>query len=403
MNQALLQREATEVAPAKRIRMVVISDIHATEYGDPMTNVAKSTASEITENALTGACSFLLEAAEGADCILCPGDLVHEGITDPMEWVWKELDKLAKALDAPLVGTAGNHDMLIKATGAERPNSALRRLNPKFPYVEQPCIDTYWAHDFAIVADGEWRVLVINSSAHHGFFDENETGHGRLGRDCMLELPKRLDEIGTGKAINACVVHHHPQEWTEDSDNPTSHMIEGDRLIKLLEGRPERWMLIHGHMHHPRLDYIGHSSSGPVRLASGSVGANLLTESGVQFTNQLHIVDFDLEARDLGLAMAGFVRSYDWEDGEGWREAAESSGLPPVAPFGYRRDGFEMAATLYEEARRVGRGTWTWDEILGWEPRARFLVDADLRAFFSGVRTLGGGPHVGVGQVSFEW
>jgi hypothetical protein len=293
--------------------------------------------------------------------------------------------------------------MLLKARGAERPNSALRRLDPKFPYAEQVCIDTYWAHDFAIVAEGNWRVLAVNSSAQLGFYDESETMHGRLGRVCMQELPARLDSIGMGKAINVCVVHHHPQEWTEDSDGPTSHMLEGDRLIKLLEERPERWMLIHGHMHHPRLDYIGHTSGGPVRLASGSIGANLLVESGVQFRNQLHVVDFDLGAQELGLILAGYVTSYDWEEGKGWQEPAKESGLPHVAPFGYRRDGFELAAALFREAKRIDRRTWSWNEVVEWEPRCCFLAEVDRQAFFAGVRQLNGGAQEGIEEVSFEW
>lgn len=403
MNQALVQMEAANVACAERIRMVVVSDIHATESGDPITNVAKSTATKTAENALTGACSFLPEVAADTDCILCPGDLVHEGRTHPMKWVWEELHKLSQALDAPLIGTAGNHDMVLKPKGALRPNSALRLLDPKFPYTEQTCIDTFWAHDFAIVAEGDWRVLAINSSAQLGFFDESEADHGRFGRDCLRELPERLDQIGTDKAINVCMVHHHPQEWTEDSDDPSSHMLEGDRLIKLLEHRSEHWMLIHGHMHHPRLDYIGHGSAGPARLASGSVGANLLVESGVQFSNQLHVVDFDLGARQIGLAMAGLVTSYDWEEGQGWREPTEGSGLAHVAPFGYRRDGFELAAALRKRAQEIDRRMWSWAEVLDWEPRARFLIEADRLAFYAGVRRLGGGVQEGVEQVSFEW
>jgi hypothetical protein len=403
VTQPALEAEVATAARTPRIRMVVVSDIHATESGTPLTNVARSTAEEPKMNALTGARELLPAVADGTDCIVCPGDLVDRGNTGPMSWVWKELHELGADLDAPLVATAGNHDMALEAEGAERPSSALRELDPKFPFAEQACVDTYWAHDFAIVSGEHWRVLSINSSAQLGYYDASEADHGRFSRPCLTELPARLDSVGTGKTVNVCVVHHHPQEWTEDSDDPSSHMIEGDRLIKLLEERPERWMLIHGHMHHPRLDYVGRGSGGTVRLASGSIGANLLSDSGIQFRNQLHVVDFHPEAIELGLVLAGELTSYDWEPGEGWLPPAENSGLPHVEPFGYRRDGLELAVWLQGEARRREQRLWSWAEVVELEPRCRYLAEVDRKAFFAGVRLLDGGALEVSGEVTFRW
>jgi Calcineurin-like phosphoesterase len=403
MNELTPEFLPAEIAEDQRVRMVVISDIHATESGNPLTNVAESTESDPSQNALIAACELIHREAADADCIICPGDLVNEGETAPMGWVWRKLQELSQGIDAPLVATVGNHDVALKATGAERPNSALRDLDPRFPYPEQTCLDTYWAHDFAVVSQADWRVLAVNSSAQLGFYDESERDHGRLGRHCMRELPKRLDEIGAGKPINVCIVHHHPQEWTEDSDRPTSHMTEGDRLIELLEGRPERWMMIHGHMHHPRLDYIGYGSGGTVRLASGSIGANLLSESGVQVRNQIHIVDFDLGARDLGLVIAGEVRSFDWEPGQGWLEPGPQSGLADREPFGYRRDGLELAAWLHGVGRERDQRSWKWEEVVAIEPRCRYLAGIDRRAFHAGIRGLKGGVVEEREEVTFQW
>jgi hypothetical protein len=403
VNQVALEPEAAPVAAPERIRMVVVSDIHATAQSDPASNVAEATAADLEANALTAACSFLPTVAAGADCVICPGDFVHRGQTGPMDWVWRELHGLATALDAPLVATAGNHDVLLRPKGPDKPNKALRALRPKFPYDDRDCVAAYWAHDFAIVAERDWRILSLNSSAHLGFWDESEAEHGRLGRDCPEELPEWLDRIGPGCPVNICVAHHHPQEWTEDSDKETNHMLEGDRLIRLLEGRPEHWMLIHGHMHHPRLDYVGHGSAGPARLASGSIGANLLADSGVRVRNQLHIVDFDLGAQAMGLMIAGDVTSYDWEPGEGWVEAGPRSGLPFHTSFGYRRDGSELAAWLLAEARGRDQRVWTWQQIVELEPRARFLTDFDRSAFFDGVRRLEGGVSEEVEEVTFQW
>jgi hypothetical protein len=403
MTELSLGYEPAAIAEEQRVRMIVISDIHATSSGAPLTNVAESTEADPNQNALVAACELLPRVAAGADAIICPGDMVDRGNTRPMRWVWGKLQELARALDAPLVATVGNHDVALTAMGAEKPTSPLRDLDPRFPHPEQTCLDAYWANDFGIVASEDWRILTVNSCSHLGFYDTSELEHGRISRVCMRELPRRLEEIGADRAINVCVVHHHPQEWTEDSDGPTSHMTEGDRLIELLEARPERWMMIHGHMHHPRLDYIGYGSGGTVRLASGSIGVNLLSESGVQVRNQMHVVDFDLGARDLGLMVAGEVRSYDWEPGQGWLEPGPHSGLARREAFGYRRDGIELAAWLQEISRERDQRSWSWGEVIELEPRCRYLAGIDRRAFHVGVRGLEGGVVEEREEVTFQW
>jgi len=385
------------------LRMVVISDIHATVEGDPLTNVVKSAAENLTENALTATREFLPAVAPEIDLVLCPGDLVHEGATGPMKWVWEELHNLAEAVGASLVATAGNHDLLLQPEGPDKASKSLRRLKPKFPHPGESCADTYWAYDYAIIAERNWRVVTINSACQLGSYDQDEAKHGRLSRECMLELPEKLDQVGADAKINICLAHHHPQEWTEDSDAKPSHMFEGDRLIRLLQERAERWMYVHGHMHHPRLDYVGHSSGGTTRLASGSIGANLLGESGVEVRNQLHVVDFHGEAAKLGLGMAGKVTSYDWESDCGWEPATDNSGLPHKTSFGYRRDGFDLAVWLQEKAKNRGQQGWRWAEIVEFEPRLEYLADVDRADFHRGVHWLGGGVSEQIEEVTFAW
>jgi hypothetical protein len=385
------------------LRMAVISDIHATTKGDPLTNVAKSTAKDPTKNALTAIRELLPVVAPEVNLIVCPGDLVNGGKTEPMKWVWKQLHELSTAVGASLIATVGNHDLLLKPEGADKADKELRRLKPKFPHPQDGCAETYWAYDYAIIAEANWRVVTINSSCQLGSYDQSESKHGRLSRECMLELPEKLDQIGADAEFNICLAHHHPQEWTEDSDGRTSHMSEGDRLIDLLQGREERWMYVHGHMHHPRLDYLGYGSGGTTRLASGSIGASLLGESGVSVRNQMHIVDFANDVTILGLGMAGSVTSYDWEPGYGWQPALENSGLPHKTSFGYRRDGFELAAWLQEKAKNRGQRGWQWAEIVALEPRLEYLADVDRLDFYRGVRRLGGGVSEKIREVTFSW
>jgi len=390
--------EAAASTP-ERLRVVVVSDIHATDEPNDETNVAKENAENLQQNALTSIRPFLKDKIDKADFLICPGDLIHQGVPAPMKWVWTELHALANELEAELISTAGNHDLSLEPDPGRKPSSSLRELEPGFPNASQGSLDEYWAHGFAILDRGPCRLLVINSSDHLGGFHQGEAAHGRFGPDCERSLRERLGDADA--SINICVFHHHPQEWTVDSDDRVNHMRGGDRLIEILEKRPEPWMLVHGHTHFPRLDYLGHSSGGPVRLASGSIGANLLGLSGTKVRNQMHVLEFDLVAAVvLGLRIAGRIHSYDWVSDVGWSEALPASGLAAHTTFGYRRDGYELARWLQSEAPE-NRKAWRWDELVDIDPRLAFLSDADRTDFFNAARRFGAGVQESIMEVTF--
>lgn len=386
-------------APTKRARAVVVSDIHATVEKSDETHVATKSAKAMDQNALTSIGPYLKDKIIEADLLICPGDLIHRGNSAPMKWVWKELNKLADQLGAALLSTAGNHDMaLLDPKPGVKPSSALRKLEPKFPTADTDEANAYWANGFTILKRGSARILLLNSSDDLAF-NEKERDHGRFGADCEQELREALGD--SPAAINLCVAHHHPQEWTMDSEDRLNHMLQGDRLISILEMRPEPWILIHGHSHFPRLDYIGNRSGGPIRLASASIGANLLEISGTKVRNQFHILDFDLKAAaELGLRVAGVVESHDWVPGVGWELALADSGLPVKASFGYRRDGYEIAHWLQRQASS-GQKSWSWAELEALEPRLRFLSAGDRDDFFNVARRLGAGVVDELLEVTF--
>ncbi|HEX3433189.1 MAG TPA: metallophosphoesterase [Solirubrobacteraceae bacterium] len=391
---ALAEEEAAEGDRAQltSVRAVVLSDIHATvEPDSEQTHVAKASA-ELTEgNALTAARTRLKEEFNAADLVLCPGDMVHRGDPKPMEWVWEELQGIASDLGAVLIGAVGNHDLLREPSKGQEPTEELRLLKPKFPHADEDCRKGYWADAFGVLEGENWRVLSLNSCALHGGFDQSEAEFGRLKERSVLEMEEYFASCGARPAVNICMCHHHPQEWSHGGERETKHLLGGDLLINLLDSRPERWMLLHGHKHYPALGYFGHSTHGPVRLAAASVGINLMADTGVEVRNQMHVIDFDLGAREtLGLPMAGEIRSFTW-DGAGWHPA-DSGGLPGLAGFGYRRDGAELAHELRGRSEGLGRGVWTWEQIVAeLDPRVPFLTPADRSALLEGIRDLGGG------------
>lgn len=383
---------ASEVdSPPEVVRVVVLSDIHATSEADPLTHVAEATRGS-DRNALTAAGLLLAEHPGRADLLLCPGDLVHRGDTGPMAWVWGELHAIAARLGAVVVGSVGNHDLLQAPTGGQEPQDDLRRLSPTFPYDDQTCVRTYWSDSFGVVESARWRVISLNSCYAHRGFDQDENKRGALKDQCLPGIGEYLQSAPSHPPVNICMCHHHPQEWSHGGRRPAYHLSGGDRLIELLDSREERWMLLHGHTHHPALGYFGHSSHGPVRLAAGSVGINLLPETGTRVRNQMHVIEFSMSAgSSLGLPLVGEVNSFTWQGG--WAPATAGAGLPARVGFGYRRDGQDLARELAGRAATAGsRRVYSWNAIVEQlEPRARYLTPADREELLRAIVRLGGG------------
>ncbi len=89
--------------------------------------------------------------------------------------------------------------------------------------------------------------------------------------------------------------------------------------------------------------------------------------------------------------------------GRGWLEPGPRSGLESREPFGYRRDGIELAAWLHAVGRERNQRTWKWEEVVAVEPRCRYLAAVDRRAFYAGVRGLQGGVVEEREEVTFQW
>lgn len=372
------------------VQVAVISDIHATECGDPRTNVAASE-SDADANALIGARGLLARVFPEADLLLCPGDLVHKGDTSPAAWVWERLAEIAGDLGALRIGATGNHDLAREPPPGQAPNTALKRLRPRFPVADTAQFNSYWTNDFGIVEGAAWRVISMNTCGLHPYaWDERE--HGSFQPETLGELEAALNALGEGPAVNICMVHHHPVEWTHGAEREAGHLLRGDRLIELLAGRPERWILVNGHKHHSRLGYLGDSSNGPIWVSAGSIGADLLGDTGTTVRNQMHVVDVLTDAPSaVALRTAGEVYSFDWEPGRGWEEATLRSGLPARCAFGYRRDSWDLVEELRAELSRRSRTSILWLDVLTWDPRWHFLTPADRTAVFEAVRAAGGG------------
>jgi predicted phosphodiesterase len=381
------------------ITMAVISDIHA--VADPAnahdSHVQLATRGDPSTNPLTALKGLVATTDLKADVLLMPGDVCNKADADALRYAWSEIEVLAGELGvAQLIATAGNHDMDSRANAGYDARGAMLELTPLFPVADETLADQYWARNITVVSDSDWRVVVLNSSAYHGYGEEWR--HGRIADSTL----RRLEAFAAAdnKPVNVLLCHHHPQPWTHLALGDRSQMEGGDQLVELLDRADDlHWVMVHGHKHFPALGYLGASTSGPVRFSAGSVGAVLYPQLSTAVANQFYMLEFDPDqAQTLGLAVAGRFRAWDWVAGSGWLPAGPRSGLPAEGGFGYRRDGRALAAEFAALAIRKGARTLRWGEVVTELPQFAYVTPGDLSMFEAAIVGQHGGSVVPTAQ-----
>jgi hypothetical protein len=370
----------TTAADNRVVRMAVLSDIHAAEPREPRHTWAIEGAEEAL-NPLKALERLVAEDdALRADVLLCPGDLCDRADWDALPYAWGEVHRFGEMLGAQhVIGTVGNHDIdSRRGHDGETIDAGLRRLDPTFPC--DPGADVYWAERVTRVVGDDWQVVSLNSSLMR-YLEDDEVDRG-LVEDQTLGLIEEITK-GGDLAVNVLLCHHHPQPFTRLAPDDGSHMDAGDRLVDLLNRLPETWLIIHGHKHHPHLDYMEGSAASPARLVAGSASVVLWPLLSSHVRNQMHLVEFPVSTCDrLNLSLAGVVRSWSWQAGGKWIPArAEGDGLPGVAGFGFRTDGPSLARELVKNAENEGLNVVERGRLEVWQPRLPFLLPTDLAAF----------------------
>ncbi len=368
------------MSSAQLVRLAVASDLHAHSAHKRSPSHLNANAPETIPNQhpILGLIHLIRDKQLTATALLCPGDLGHQADPQGIRYSWEALKRVAKALRADFfTATAGNHDIDSRYQGSTHdPEHILKSLTPSFPLGEVRFDDRYWARAYAIKDTKSFRLVLLNSSAYHGNTPA-EKNHGRVDGRTLEELRKDLSKLKR-KEVNILLCHHHPHQHSEIGLGEDDVMRQGQLLLDLLasSGANGRWLVIHGHKHHPKISYAAGGAGSAVVFAAGSLCSTLYPALQTVARNQFYIIEIDPSACTHGLV--GRIRAWDWASGIGWIEGGQSSGLPAESGFGLRKDPLSVAQELSQIVATSPDPIITWPDLTNRYPDIRFILPQDL-------------------------
>lgn len=322
---------------SKRIlSLLVFSDLHTViedRFSDDSYLIYKDNKSEFADAFL----AHLMRLKIDFDAIICAGDLANKSEDGSFKTAWEELNLIKKKLGIQdLFCVPGNHDHDSREkSGVFDPKHRIQFIQPPFPCDDLPTATHFWAWHWCHIEREKCNVILINTSAFHGYGKEYQ--HGRISTQASDQISDYVKSSKfPEKSINLIVCHHHPIKMEHvDVDYDIEAMDGGQYLLnKLEETNKGSWMVFHGHKHFPEIRLApATSSEGITILSAGSLSARLHEKINERTSNQFYIVKIDMDkTENMGRAVGKF-ETYEWTVLDGWHRS-KSEKLPAKGGFG---------------------------------------------------------------------
>jgi len=324
--------------------------------------------------------AFITQSGLTADLIVCPGDMTNRANPQALCYVWDGLHKLKALLKSTaIIATVGNHDVDSRGHVVDSfPRESLMRLSPRFPIDDDQLADHYWAHGYYITQIAGARILVINSCWLHE--SRNDLDRGVVTSYTLEKLRKDLAVVSSTK-INIAVCHHHPHSHSELALGSEDVMRNGQQLIDLLADSGS-WLIVHGHKHHPKVEYAAGQDDQPIVLACGSFSGRLEGPNATVSRNYFHVVDIDLQADSI----QGTVKSWTWISGVGWKQYADAeSRFPSEFGFGFHGKLAPLADSI--PLHMNGEKIMEWQDLVLKVPALSLLMPKQLKKLIENLRS----------------
>ncbi len=378
-----------------RIRLLVLSDLHASspeaaaKAGPPATHlITNNPGGIVAADPMASLDKLIADENITADYVLCCGDITNAADPDGAHFAWQRLNELAKRVEAKQLFTvSGNHDMDSRQLHSKYDaKGILLTLQPGYPLEPEELANKYWARNYVIVANGFMRVVLLNTSAYHGYKDEWQ--HGRISELTLQALNAELTEADACR-LNILICHHYPIKFGDIDREDLSQLQGAEPLLELLgSGEVGRWIIFHGHRHWPHILYSHGAATAPVVFSVGSFSAVLYPELHGRARNQVYLVEFDTDDFEHeGCDPVGTFRAWDWAKNLGWVPAEHKSGLPHIGGFGDRTSGDNAARQISDAIAASGKPFLRWNDLTTQLPFLTHLAPTDMRRCIEVLRT----------------
>ncbi|MER9484097.1 metallophosphoesterase [Mesorhizobium sp. M0494] len=365
---------------------LIVSDTHAFLPSSTSGKPSLLEASHAGRTNVIRAIAKLLEEEElKPDWILCPGDLGDKASPEGQAFVWSELNSLKAGVKARfLLGAAGNHDLDSRfANSAFDPKANIKALVPPFPGITVEDCDKYWSRHYSIHYDGACRIVNLNSSAFHGYGKESgapkEFEHGRVAEATILGI---VDEVKSKEStVNVLLTHHHIISNEHIYADEYSEMRGGSRLMhRLTDATKSSWIVIHGHLHYPELDYGRGSALAPVVLSAGSASAHHYGGSSESPPNQIYLLKLADDGKTAldGWGPCGTISAWYWSPDGRWERSPSRHKVPYGTGFGTRLNPKQAADRFETVLASSGQPYVYFHEAFEIDPLLKYLLPADL-------------------------
>ncbi|NLS13900.1 metallophosphoesterase [Vibrio sp. SM6] len=336
------------------MKILLLSDLHAVIDGDSknFSNTRLHLDSTGSGEWGDGLVTYITSLGIQYDLIVCCGDIANKGCQQSFLAGWKFLHKISNHFSkAKLICAPGNHDHQSRPDPADiqsgfSPKHQLQFCSPPFPFVSHEKNTHFWAWNWYMDDTcPDSNLLLVNTSAYHGFNDEYK--HGRIALETVNQIEEHLESLEEIKALNILICHHHPQRMEHaHNDYDGQQMAGGQKLLHSIQNVDKGpWLILHGHKHYACISTA--SSEGqtpPIVFSAGSASAKYKD----LIENQFYSLNINIEKTKEEERIVGTFETHQFTPGGGWAPS-ESSKMPARSGLGSR----ETATRLIKELNRL--------------------------------------------------
>jgi predicted MPP superfamily phosphohydrolase len=371
------------------MKIAVLSDLHATGASNTRASwlCGDTPRHPVGGHPIMSLVELITKEQLTADFVLVPGDITDKCDVQGFQIAWEGVRRVAEGLRTKKIFAAtGNHDVDSRKQHGQHPFKPLKnQLGSEYPFPD-PYQSAYWSKNYAIIPDPQMTLLVLNSVADHT--NEADAKHGAVSLRTLEQMEEDLKTMQNDESsVRIAMCHHHPHQHSGVGLEDKDLMHFGDEFLKLLS-KYGFGLLVHGHKHHPSLEFASGGSDAPAVFAAGSFSATISSDLATKTRNLFHLIDVADVALQNGRA-CGEIYSWQFNLMGGWKPSHESAAdFPSRAGFGYRGNLIDLS-TAIEALIRTNANSTVWSELTKQFPFVRFLIPSDFRALEEKLRAKG--------------